>query len=68
MILSLYLVIMTLCYFNIIMFLFILFLVYSSSIVDIVLIDKKFMYKFIERLVQLCIELGGAWCLDYIYL
>jgi len=35
------------------MFLFILFLVYSSSIFDIVLIDKKFMHKFVEHLVQL---------------
>jgi hypothetical protein len=41
-ILSLYLVIMTLFYFNIIMFLSISLLVYSSSIFDIVLIDNKF--------------------------
>jgi len=58
-ILSLYLIIMTLFYFNIIMFLLISFLVYSSSIFDIVLIDNKFRHKFIECLVQLRIELGG---------
>jgi hypothetical protein len=58
-ILSLYLVIMTLFYFNIIIFLSISFLVYSSSIFDIVLIDNKFRHKFVERLVQLRIGLGG---------
>jgi hypothetical protein len=58
-ILSLYLIIMTLFYFNIIMFLSISFLVYSSSIFDIALIDNKFRYKFLERLVQLRIGLGG---------
>jgi hypothetical protein len=58
-ILSLYLVIMTLFYFDIIMFLSISFLVYSSSIFDIVLIDNKFRHKFVERLVQLWIGLGG---------
>jgi hypothetical protein len=41
------------------MFLFILFLAYSSSIFDIVLIDNKFRHMFVERLVQLRIELGG---------
>jgi hypothetical protein len=71
-ILSLYLVIMILFYFNIIMFLSISFLSYSSSIFDIVLIDNKFRHKFVERLVQLRIGLCGRsnvdWCLDYIYL
>jgi hypothetical protein len=52
-ILSLYLVIMTMFYFNIIMFLSISFLVYSSSIFDIVLIDNKYRHKFVECLVQL---------------
>jgi hypothetical protein len=46
-------------YFNIIIFLSILFLVYSSSIFDIVLIDNKFRHKFVECLVQLRIGLGG---------
>ena len=41
------------------MFSFILFLVYSSSIFDIVMIRMKFMHMFVERLVQLQIELGG---------
>jgi hypothetical protein len=65
-ILSLYLVIMTLFYFNIIMFLSILFSVYSSSIFDIVLIDNKFRHKFVERLVQLQIGLGGRSNVDMV--
>jgi hypothetical protein len=65
-ILSLYLVIMTLFYFNIIMFLSISFLVYSSSIFDIVLIDNKFRHKFIEYLVQLRIGLGGRSNVDVV--
>jgi len=65
-ILSLYLVIMTLCYFNVIMFHFISFLVYSSSIFDIVLIDNKFRHKFVERLVQLRIRLGGRGNVDMV--
>jgi hypothetical protein len=62
----LYLVIMTLFYFNIIMFLSILFLVYSSSIFDIVLIDDKFRHKFVECLVQLRIGLGGRSNVDVV--
>jgi hypothetical protein len=65
-ILSLYVVIMTLFYFNIIMFLSISFLVYSSSIFDIVLIDNKFRHKFVERLVQLWIRLGGRSNVDVV--
>jgi hypothetical protein len=57
---------MTLFYFNIIMFLSILFLVYSSSIFDIVLIDNKFRHKFVERLVQLQIGLGGRSNVDMV--
>jgi hypothetical protein len=53
-------------YFNIIMFLSILFLVYSSSIFDIVLIDNKFRHKFVERLVQLRIGLGGRSNVDMV--
>jgi hypothetical protein len=64
--LSLYLVIMTLFYFNIIMFLSSLFLVYSSSLFDIVLIDNKFRHKFVERLVQLQIGLGGRSNVDMV--
>ena len=41
------------------MFLFILFLVYSSCIFDIVMIGNDFMHMFVEHLVQLRIELGG---------
>jgi hypothetical protein len=65
-ILSLYLIIMTLFYFNIIMFLSISFLVYSSSIFDIVLIDNKFRHKFVERLVQLRIGFGGRSNVDVV--
>jgi hypothetical protein len=65
-ILSLYLITMTLFYFNIIMFLSISFLVYSTSIFDIVLIDNKFRHKFIERLVQLRIGLGGRSNVDVV--
>ena len=35
---------------NIIMFLFIMFLVYSSSTFDMVMIDNEFMYMFPKRL------------------
>jgi hypothetical protein len=42
--------VMTLFYFNII-FLFIMFLVCSSSIFDIVMIDYEFMHKFAKRLI-----------------
>jgi len=35
---------------NIIMFLFIMFLVYSSSTFDMVMIDNEFMYMFAKRL------------------
>jgi hypothetical protein len=51
---------MTLCYFTA-MFLFIMFLVYSSSIFDIVMIDNEFMYKIVERLIQYSSELSGRW-------
>jgi hypothetical protein len=44
---------------NIIMFLFIMFLVCSSSIFDIVMIDDEFMYKFAKRLTLLSSELSG---------
>jgi hypothetical protein len=48
------------------MFLSILFLVYSSSIFDIVLIDNKFRHKFVELLVQLWIGLGGRSNVDMV--
>jgi hypothetical protein len=57
---------MTLCYFNIFIFLFIQFLAYSSSIFDIVLIDNKFRHMFVERLVQLRIGLGGRGNVDVV--
>jgi hypothetical protein len=44
---------------NIIMFLFIMFLVCSSSIFDIVMIDDEFMYKFTKRLALFSRELSG---------
>jgi hypothetical protein len=49
---------MTLFYFNT-MFLFIMFLVYSSSIFDIVMIDNEFMPKIAKRLIQYSSELSG---------
>jgi hypothetical protein len=42
---------MTLCYFNIIL-LFIMFLVCSSYMLDIVMIDDEFMHMFAKRLAQ----------------
>jgi hypothetical protein len=48
------------------MFLSILFLVYSSSIFDIVLIDNKFRHKFVECLVELQIGLGGRSNVDVV--
>jgi hypothetical protein len=41
------------------MFLFIMFLVCSSSIFDIFMIDDEFMYKFAKRLTLLSSELSG---------
>ena len=49
---------MTLCYFNI-MLLFILFLVCSSYMVDIVMIDDEYMHMFAKRLAQYSSELSG---------
>jgi hypothetical protein len=49
---------MTLFYFNTI-FLFIMFLVYSTSIFDIVMIDNEFMHKIAKRLIQYSSELSG---------
>jgi hypothetical protein len=40
------------------MFLFITFLVYSSSIFDIVMIDNEFMHKIAKRLIQYSSELS----------
>ena len=41
------------------MFLFIMFLVFSSSMLDIVMIDNEFMYKIAKRLAQYSSELSG---------
>jgi hypothetical protein len=49
---------MTSFYFNT-MFLFIIFLVYSSSIFDIIMIDNKFMHKIAKSLIQYSSELSG---------
>jgi hypothetical protein len=49
---------MTLCYFNI-MLLFIMFLVCSSCILDIVMIDDEYMYMFAMLLAQFSRELMG---------
>jgi hypothetical protein len=53
---------MTLFYFNI-MFLFIMFLVCSSYILDIVLFDDLPLYMFIEYLIQFARELSSF---DYV--
>ena len=49
---------MTLCYFNII-FLFIMFLVCSRYMLDIVMIDDEFMHMFAKRLAQYSSEISG---------
>ena len=49
---------MTLCYFNI-MLLFIMFLVFSSYMLDLVMIDDEFMYMFAKLLAQYSSELSG---------
>jgi len=41
------------------MFLYIMFLVYFGSMLDIVIIDTKFMHKFAKRLAQYSSELSG---------
>jgi hypothetical protein len=53
---------MTLLYFNI-MFLFIMFLVCSSYILDIVLFDDLHFHIFVEYLIQLARELSSF---DYV--
>jgi hypothetical protein len=50
--------VMTLFYFNT-MFLFIMFLVCSSSIFDIVMIDNEFMHEITKHLIQYSSELSG---------
>jgi hypothetical protein len=50
---------MTLFYFNII-FLFIMFQVFSSSIFDIVMINYEFMHMFTKRLIQYSSRLSGS--------
>ena len=49
---------MTLCYFNI-MLLFIMFLVFSSYMLYIVMIDNEFMQMIAKRLAQYLSELSG---------
>jgi hypothetical protein len=49
---------MTLYYFNI-MLLFIMFLVCSSLLLDIVMIDDEYMHMFVECLIQYSSELSG---------
>jgi hypothetical protein len=46
-------------YSNMIMFLFIMFLVFSSSTFDMVMIDNEFMYKFAKRLALFTRGLSG---------
>ena len=49
---------MTLCYFDI-MLLFIMFLVCSNCMLDIVMIDNEFMHMFTKLLAQYSSELSG---------
>jgi hypothetical protein len=51
---------MTLFYF-IIMLLFIMLLVCSSCIFDIVIVDDEFMHMIVERLIQFSRELGATY-------
>jgi hypothetical protein len=53
---------MTLFYFNI-MFLFIMFLVCSSYVLDIVLFDDLYLHMFVEYLIQFARELNSF---DYV--
>ena len=50
---------MTLCYFNIIILLFIMFLVCSSCMLDIVMINDEFMHMFTKRLAHYACELSA---------
>jgi hypothetical protein len=43
-----------------------MFLVWSSCIFDIVIIDDKFMHMFIERLIQFSSELGGTYYISVV--
>jgi hypothetical protein len=56
----LYLLFMTLCYFNT-MLLFIMFLVCSSCMLDIVITDDEYMHMFAKRFAQYSSELSGCW-------
>jgi hypothetical protein len=49
---------MTLCYFSITL-IFLMFLVCSSLLLDIVMIDDEFMHMFAKRLIQYSSELSG---------
>jgi hypothetical protein len=49
------------------MFLFIMFLVYSSSIFDIVMIDNEFMHKIAKRLIKYSSELSGRHYVSMVY-
>jgi hypothetical protein len=49
---------MTLCYFNILL-LFIIFLVCSSLLLDIVMINDEYMHMFAKHLIQYSSELSG---------
>ena len=51
---------MTLCYFNI-MLLFIMFLVCSSTMLDIVMIDDEYMHMFAKLLAPYSSELSGRY-------
>ena len=49
------------------MFVFIIFLVCSSSMLDIVMIDNEFMHMFAKRLAQYSSELSGRHYLSMVF-
>jgi hypothetical protein len=51
-----------------IMFLFIMFLVCSGSMLDIVIVDTKFMHRFAKRLAQYLSGLSGRHCVSMVFI
>jgi hypothetical protein len=49
------------------MLLFIIFLVCSSLLLDIVIIDDKYMHMFVERLIQYSSELSGRHYVNVVF-
>jgi hypothetical protein len=49
------------------MLLFIMFLVCSSCIFDIVIVDDEFMHMFVKHLIQFLRELGGTYYVSVVF-